>query len=193
MPSLSDDAYATIALHALKFPESPVCGLLVGSAGAIERAYPLQHGHITLSPMLEVAFAQVDALLAEEAQGRTIVGWYQGNSHHDDRAIGDSGLRMASRIQGYCAGASLLVIRNQAMASLESEGLFAVHQWDTNRKEWKLVAEDEAAQSNKAVAKKVMAAFRERRHMGLVDFDDHLAEPELDWLGTPNVVRAECL
>eukprot|EP00658_Telonema_sp_P-2_P026716 TRINITY_DN20813_c0_g1_i2.p1 TRINITY_DN20813_c0_g1~~TRINITY_DN20813_c0_g1_i2.p1 ORF type:complete len:156 (-),score=49.67 TRINITY_DN20813_c0_g1_i2:189-656(-) len=117
----------------------------------------------------------------------------RGNSHHDDRAIGDSGLRMASRIQGYCAGASLLVIRNQAMASLESEGLFAVHQWDTNRKEWKLVAEDEAAQSNKAVAKKVMAAFRERRHMGLVDFDDHLAEPELDWLGTPNVVRAECL
>ena len=79
------EAFRTLEQKTLRPQRASDC-----CSGNIRRAIPLQHGHITLSPMLEIAFGQVEAMLQEEEEeeeGLEIVGYYQANSHHDDVSV----------------------------------------------------------------------------------------------------------
>merc|ERR1711934_970089 len=86
---LSAQAHAVALLHAFKFPHSAVCGVLVGFVNdeaniVVEHAVAVAHGHITLTPMLEVALSQVECKYNKE--GLKIVGYYQANAHLQDNA-----------------------------------------------------------------------------------------------------------
>merc|ERR1711865_42137 len=183
---ITDAAYTTIAMHALKYPDCAICGVLVGQPDNILRAVPLLHGQVTLSPMLEVAFSQVEAMIEDEGHGE-IVGFYQANSHYQDETLTDSTLRVANKIRGFCADASILVIRNNALGGIakDPEQLFAVYQWDGNKKDWKCSKVLEASEN---VGAPVMKAFQEKKHMDIKDFDDHLETPASDWLHNDEIV-----
>merc|ERR1712166_45732 len=194
-PGMTGAAYATIAMHALKSPDCAICGVLVGTPGNIQRAFPLHHGQITLSPMMGIAFAQVDAMLEEECPGLQVVGYYQGNSHHDDTRVGDSGFRVANKIRSFCAEACVLVLKNAGLEGLKegnASGLFEVHQYDSSKKDWKQLPK-ESVVTPENVAAKVISAYRNKSHQRLVDFDDHLQTPDLDWMHNDESVVMECV
>lgn len=66
--SLSCRAYAKVALHAAKYPQSGVCGLLLAAADSsshpvpIVDAVPLFHQCLHVTPMAEIALTQVICL-----------------------------------------------------------------------------------------------------------------------------------
>merc|ERR1711957_784318 len=177
---ITESAYTTIALHALKYTDCAICGVLVGQPDNIVRAIPLLHGQVSLSPMLEVAFAQVEAMVEEEGHGE-IVGYYQANSHYLDETLSDSAQRVANKIRSFCADACMLIVRNSALGGIVNDPskLFAVYQWEPKGKEWKHGLVLEAPEN---VGAPIMQAFAAKKHIEIADFDDHLEQPNLDWL-----------
>lgn len=65
--SLSCRAYAKVALHAAKYPQSGVCGLLLAAADSLSShpvpvvdVVPLFHQCLHVTPMAEIALTQVN-------------------------------------------------------------------------------------------------------------------------------------
>jgi hypothetical protein len=130
MPSyaLSQRAYVTLLLHALKHPASPVSGVVLGPApraadaggsppGSPRSASPRQltltvplfHTQPALAPMLEVALAQVDAYAA--ANGLAILAYYAANERPEDGELTPAARRIADKIAAACPGACALLVR----------------------------------------------------------------------------------
>ncbi|VDM05727.1 unnamed protein product [Schistocephalus solidus] len=75
-------AFAKIILHVSKYPYTAVNGVLLGevkSDGEIRvvDAVPLFHSTLTLAPMLEIAFYQIESYCSH--RDLTICGYYQAN------------------------------------------------------------------------------------------------------------------
>ena len=128
--ALSQRAYVTLLLHALKHPASTVSGVVLGPAQRSADAggsppgsprasaprqltltVPLFHTQPALSPMLEVALAQVEAYAA--ANGLAIVAYYAANERPDDTDLSPAARRIADKIAAVCPGACALLVRTR--------------------------------------------------------------------------------
>ena len=80
--TITKEAYCKILLHAVKYPHRSVNGILVGEQEShahfrVTDAIPLFHVAVGLTPMLEVALAQIEAYC--KLKNKLIVGYYQAN------------------------------------------------------------------------------------------------------------------
>merc|ERR1719400_1543016 len=128
-------AYSKMILHTAKHPHCAVSGLLLASGGrkstgqiVLTDCIPLFHQSEGLTPMVEVALAQVEARCARGGQYH-IAGLY-----HANRSIKDSSQvdifcqRIADKIAENCIGgrAVLVTIDNRRLSlNLESHSLIS--------------------------------------------------------------------
>jgi len=127
--ALSQRAYVTLLLHALKHPSCAVSGVVLGPAppasardaassppGSPRAAQPRQltltvplfHTQPALVPMLEVALAQVEAYAA--ANGLVILAYYAANERPGDAELAPASKRIADKIAAACPGACALLV-----------------------------------------------------------------------------------
>ena len=105
---VSQRAYCTLMLHALKRPHAACNGVLVGpKAGVAEEAVPLFHSGLALAPMLEVALAQVEAHYAPG--GMRVVGYYHANERMGDNKLGAAARAIAEKVCSRACSASRFV------------------------------------------------------------------------------------
>jgi len=189
------EAYVKMVMHAKKHVHEECNGLLVGTATdrgethhvCVEDAVPLFHGSLGLAPMVEVALAQV-AHHARKKKGMLVVGCYHANERADDTAVGLQAKRLADAVQRNATRACLLLLDNARFHQAEagtSEPLFHCHTKEGNK--WKRASTEGShpveAKLVPSTSPGVLAEYlKERRHLRIVDFDDHLDDPSKDWL-----------
>jgi len=199
-------AYSKMILHTVKHPHCAVSGLLLASSGrsntgqiVLTDCIPLFHQSEGLTPMVEVALAQVEARCARGGQYH-IAGFYHANrSLKDSSQVDVFCQRIADKIAENCIGgrAVLVTIDNRRLSlNLESHSLI-VQQWssspgvgtvtergnhDTGSSgKWR-----HCASKNVGVLEETLALtsnlIGRREYKDLVDFDNHLDDLTQDYL-----------
>jgi len=199
-------AYSKMILHTVKHPHCAVSGLLLASSGrsntgqiVLTDCIPLFHQSEGLTPMVEVALAQVEARCARGGQYH-IAGFYHANrSLKDSSQVDVFCQRIADKIAENCMGgrAVLVTIDNRRLSlNLESHSLI-VQQWssspgvgtvtergnhDTGSSgKWR-----HCASKNVGVLEETLALtsnlIGRREYKDLVDFDNHLDDLTQDYL-----------
>ncbi|KAL7422424.1 hypothetical protein Q5752_003072 [Cryptotrichosporon argae] len=167
-------------LHAAKHHASTLNGVFLGVPSApssssssssssvqITHAVPLLHHYTSLSPMMEIGLEMVYAHAAE--RGLDVVGYYQANEVGG--GLGRVGERVVDKLRARHSGAFGLVINNERILSEQPYDvppgvkltLPGLH---------------------------LRALLDADVHLGLGDFDDHLEDVRVDWIGNPAVTAA---
>ncbi|XP_057203514.1 ER membrane protein complex subunit 8 isoform X3 [Triplophysa rosa] len=117
---LTTQAYSKMLLHAAKYPQCAVNGLLVAEKhkrkdGARDAALcvdcvPLFHGPLALAPMLEVALTLIDTWCKENKY--VIAGYYQANERIKEARPNQVAERVASRISENFSEATMIMLDN---------------------------------------------------------------------------------
>ncbi|XP_065187977.1 ER membrane protein complex subunit 8-like [Sycon ciliatum] len=180
---LSVRAYAKMILHASKFSQRAVCGVLLGAEENgrvyVEDAIPLFHQGLGLSPMMNAALMQVDDYCHNnELQ---IVAYYQANELLSNTLPDTVACRVSDEIQEKFPHAALLMVENQKVTASADD--LAVKVYKCHDGKWR-VAEHSLStlEGGMASVEVVAKLLRERGYADLVDFDSHLDDVRLDWL-----------
>jgi len=198
-------AYSKMILHTAKHPHCAVSGLLLASGGrkstgqiVLTDCIPLFHQSEGLTPMVEVALAQVEARCARGGQYH-IAGLY-----HANRSIKDSSQvdifcqRIADKIAENCIGgrAVLVTIDNRRLSLILESHSLIVQQWSSsgagtvsekgNHNECLPGKWRHCASKNVGVSEETLALtsnlIGRREYKDLVDFDNHLDDLTQDYL-----------
>ncbi|GAB5353054.1 hypothetical protein AAMO2058_000005500 [Amorphochlora amoebiformis] len=168
-------AYAKMVVHAVKHKYRPVCGVLLGNDGSggtvVKDCVPLFHNY-PVGPMLELAMMQIDEFCKESKS--TMVGCYWANERLNDTEVPQVARRLGSQIAKYYKNASIILINNEFLlrdlalsaSCPQSKGEVSVS-LNSDRRDQEAVI--------RRVAKLVGST-------DIVDFDDHLANVNKDWL-----------
>lgn len=204
---ISVQAYSKMILHAAKYPSRAISGLLLaeqnpgrgsgrrgseagggsgdgggggGLAGSrrvlLTDCVPLFHLALPLAPMLEVAFAQLDMWAKEK--DLVIAGYYQANESYNDVSPNQVAYKISDLISENYSDAVLIMIENRRMSrDCAKSALHVYHnsggQWH-NKQPGLVCLEPDCL----AVASGLLI---QRAHVQLMDFDNHLDNPTLDW------------
>lgn len=180
--AIGANAYSTIVLHACKHPARPILGMLLGKTGsAVSEAVPLFHSY-PLAPMLEMGMT-----LAEEhakAAGLEVVGCYFANELCDDKSFNRShmAVKLATKIAETAPSGvepCLLMVDNTRVSN-EAKGCLETYRWRGGN--WRSTPLEAVAPSPDLAAS-VAKAVREGKETASVDFEEHLDNPALNWLG----------
>ncbi|UYV62078.1 EMC8 [Cordylochernes scorpioides] len=180
--TMSPQAYCKMVLHALKYPHKTVNGVFLAEQRAnkddpinLVDAIPLFHINLHLTPMLEVAFLQID----HYAQSRdlTIAGYYQANEFQKDSSPNLLASKIAEKIAEYYPDCCIVMVDGQKLHNMEEE--LPCHLYQLSGERWK---ERGGLQVDSEMALEVASNLHyARAYTGLVDFDNHLDNVALDW------------
>ncbi|KAF9173996.1 hypothetical protein BGX21_004326 [Mortierella sp. AD011] len=177
-------SYLKPLLHAAKYPTAAVNGVFLASTSSdtVVDAVPLFHFWNMLTPMLEVAFTQVD--LHCKANGLRIIGYYEANERVDDVALSPVGQRIASQILQTVPEAFAVVINNESISTENVAFLpyqFKEGQWRVSKGAF---TEKNTAfgLENDSSPVQTVKAIRDDLYNKLADFDNHLENVKEDWL-----------
>jgi len=121
-------AFVSIALHAIQYPNDSVHGILVGSfipttsTVVIEDAVPVSHGAPT-KPLAEMALGLFECS-NKKNEGSSVVGWYTAPMLKEDAHAGPVALRMAASLASSSSSSAasmdpvLVVVQNKALGDL---------------------------------------------------------------------------
>nr|VZI01965.1 unnamed protein product [Spirometra erinaceieuropaei] len=177
--SVSKVAFAKIILHVSKYPHTAVNGVLLGEVepdGEIHvvDSVPLFHSALTLAPMLEIAFYQIESYCSHKEL--TICGYYQANELLNANSPNPLAFKIADKIRENSKQACLLMVRNDRLKQPSSASLslhtFREGKW---RESSGLRVEPSAVEFLKPYLNR-LADFS--------DFDCHLDDVEHDWRNT---------
>ena len=212
---LSSRAYSKMILHAAKYPHCAVNGVLIASKRRVKNissnaaennsnkmlvitdAVPLFHQNLGLTPMTEVALAQVDSTAA--LNGRNIVGFYHANEHFEDVSVDTFSQRIADKIASASSDeASVLVtLDNRRLGVMMSHPaiLVSVAEKKNGGGSWKRVEDNSEQFSLEEGAVEAIAAMIQKGlPEQLVDFDNHLDDVAKDYLNVElNMEIDQCL
>jgi len=203
--TISTKAYAKIVLHASKHPYVTVNGLLIGNNGTndgveVTDAVPLFHHWTTLTPMLEVGLQQVDSYAAKQKQ--RIVGYYHANESVNDKSLPAFGAKIITKIRESFSDAIALVVLNTKLSPEKPEiailpYIFRENQWRPVRQAFEV---DNNSNDNSTSASSpnftltspdaptlTAKSIRQKHYESLYDFDEHLENLDLDWLGNGEI------
>ena len=183
-------AYSKMIMHAAKYPHCAINGLLLATkdhvkaaaasakaAIVIKDAIPLFHQSPGLTPMLEVALAQVESLA--DSAGLAVAGVYHGNEVFKDTSVDVFNQRIADKIAENAGHSLAVTIDNKKLGLvLESHALIVQQYTDgkwRSRDKTGLLLEEDTLEATSALLQKKL-------HKELVDFDNHLDSVERDYL-----------
>lgn len=188
-----DAAYATIALHAAKYPAT-LTGLLVGTVSStasatpvvsITHALPLTHSDLATltTPLLETALHLASHHAA--AQSASLVGLYYAASNPQDSSIPVPPTRLADRLRLISPHACLLVVDAASLTptSRRAAHCLRVHAKRAPAGTWGRGARPRhvlhVSADALALVDRLLAA---PRVLPVADFEDHCLDPRADWL-----------
>ncbi|GMR53075.1 hypothetical protein PMAYCL1PPCAC_23270 [Pristionchus mayeri] len=168
--------YATIVLHALKYPAKAVYGLLLGEAKGskvkVSNVVPLAHEASPLSPSLEIALT----LVSSRPNGESIVGVYYAPQNLKETGASPTAIRLAQKISAIngCP-ATIVELQNVKLeGGCQNECLIGRQ---SNEGAWKEVS----ISASQDTLTTVSLAAQRRLHRDVVDFENHLDAPESDF------------
>ncbi|XP_013188591.2 ER membrane protein complex subunit 8/9 homolog [Amyelois transitella] len=187
--SMETAAYAKIILHAAKYPQSAVTGLLLADGtnlkeGAknqdldIVNTVPLFHHSHYLSPMGEVALTQVEATAI--AENRVIAGYYAACENYKDNTVEKCpGQKIAEKIAEHFPSAVFVVVDNMKLSkSLKSPALNLYKYADGK---WRPRESNKVIFRSTDVLETVSHLLQKRVQTDLIDFDNYLDDVTQDW------------
>lgn len=204
----SSRAYCKMLLHAVKYPHCAVNGLLLAespSSGGRPSTQlppaaappPPQHNLLVLtdsiplfhqaphglSPMPEVALAQVESRCSASATGRHIAGFYHAPALFNDTAVDVFSQRMADKIAEHTSEPVLVTIDNQQLSIDLLTSAIIVRQNVDGK--WRVRSSGSSVRMDACVLPTASALIQAKRHRELLDFDNHLDDVANDYLNVP--------
>eukprot|EP00636_Phaeomonas_parva_P012158 CAMPEP_0118856642 /NCGR_PEP_ID=MMETSP1163-20130328/4006_1 /TAXON_ID=124430 /ORGANISM="Phaeomonas parva, Strain CCMP2877" /LENGTH=197 /DNA_ID=CAMNT_0006789773 /DNA_START=225 /DNA_END=818 /DNA_ORIENTATION=+ len=185
--TIAPAAYVKIALHAAKYANSRVDGLLIGRVvdGEIKVDDVLPLFHISTSAvMLEAACALAEQLFPGSDSGSDangIVGYYFANERDSDGTTPAIAENIVNKLSEVCGFECLLVqLFNKGLAG--EKGQLCVRGFGRDQKKgWKRQIEVDAAPSAAAADALLDHLILTQAELRLVDFDDHCEDAAQDW------------
>ncbi|KAH8254586.1 hypothetical protein KR032_011067 [Drosophila birchii] len=182
---ISDRAYTKLIFHAAKYPHLAVNGLLLsekstkGSAVEIVDAIPLFHQCLHVTPMAEVALMQIDAYADRE--GLVIAGYYAAPENFYDNQVDKSpAAKIADKIQENFKNACFVVVDNKLMTLQHDRAAIQVYSCAGDAATRWSKAKFTLSQSSQTL-EGVSLLLKRGAMRDVVDFDNHLDNPENDW------------
>jgi len=191
---LSGRAYSKIILHAAKYPHASVNGVLlaklppkgqkIGPRLIFVDAIPLFHQTEGLSPMVEVALAQIESRAM--SSGFSIAGYYHASRNFRDSNVDVFSQRIADRIADISpfGRAALLTVDNRRLSlNLQSHALLGQMYIGSSEGsgKWRTVANKNIRVDEEAFAV-TSSLLHSRSYKDLIDFDNHLDDVTQDYL-----------
>lgn len=210
----STEAYTKALLHCYKYPTQPVLGMLIGKriGGGdgcyVADAIPLFHALPMTAPhpMLEVAYSHVQSL--SKTRGLMLLGVYLANERIDDRTVSTLNAALLDAVANRMPGSNKLLVwfvDNESLtspptgssitsyyhktipagtdvprpAAVPVDQQLAFGQWNSDTVSPEVTQSAEAAIMSVGEALEAFAPYR------LVDFEDHLENPQLNYLEQP--------
>jgi len=183
--TLSCPAIAKIILHAARYPQKAVSGIVLasqrreGTQGdiAIVDAVPLFHLQLGLAPMLEIALTQIEQRYRE--QGLVIAGYYQANEHMKDNVPDFVAMKVVEKIADNNTDACLIMVDNKRVCLNLETAPIIVSQLTSDGK-WK--SREKASIHVEIDSLEVISQLLQRKVQHDVnDFDNHLDDLTCDW------------
>ncbi|KAJ9480206.1 MPN domain-containing protein [Pseudozyma hubeiensis] len=189
--TVSSLAYKKLILHAAKYPTARVLGFLLADSASpqtinIVDSIPLSHHWTALAPMAEVALS----LATSYASSKTlrVVGLYEAPELTSDRNPSPQANKLTEKIAGLANAEALLLLVNNATllkAGEHSLSGFTVSSSTSGKGDTKpkaLAGSAVVLQDQSRAAEVESAVRKDSAWDKIVDFDDHLEDPSLDWL-----------
>ncbi|BFG04612.1 ER membrane protein complex subunit 8/9 homolog [Drosophila madeirensis] len=181
---ISDRAYTKLIFHAAKYPHQAVNGLLLadktskGSLLEIVDAIPLFHQCLHVTPMAEVALMQIDAYAEQE--GLVIAGYYAAPENFYDNQIDKApAVKIADKIQDNFKNACLVLVDNKLVTLEHDRAAIQVYTCAGDSGRW---SKAKFTLSQSAQTLEGVSLLLKRGAMrDVIDFDNHLDNPENDW------------
>ncbi|XP_013791512.1 ER membrane protein complex subunit 8-like isoform X2 [Limulus polyphemus] len=185
---ISVRAYCKMLLHIMKYPHCAVNGIFLAeqkkshkngqSVINIVECIPLFHMSLGLTPMLEVAFMQVEYYC--KSKGLEIAGYYQGNENFQDSSPDAVAYRVAEKVQENFSDTCLVIVDNQKISVECKEIGFQLYQHSDNK--WKLKDKTSVFLEQGHGALGIASTLLQSKvYRHLVDFDNHLDDISQDW------------
>jgi len=197
---VSTRAYCKMIMHSAKYPSSAINGVLLSKrdsvkAGARTIHYtdciPLFHMGNGLTPMMEVALAQVDSQCEES--GLVISGFYHAHDNLRDNHVDVFSQKIADKIAENQPGTLLVTIDSKKLsANIESSGLIVQQHSDGK---WRPRDKSQVRLEHDDVTLACASALVHKKiYRDLVDFDTHLDDLSMDYLNVElNMEIDSCL
>ncbi|VVC99284.1 unnamed protein product [Leptidea sinapis] len=187
--TLETIAYAKLMLHAAKYPQCAVNGILLADENKLKEAsknqdldivdaIPLFHHSHYLSPMAEVALTQIEAIA--QSRNRVIAGYYAACENFKDTTIEKCpGQKIAEKIAEYFPSAVFIVVDNKRFTMhLDSA---AIKMYRYNEGKWKAVDTNKIIFENTFALETVSHLMQRNVCSDLIDFDNYLDDLSQDW------------
>ena len=184
---LKSNAYYKIMLHCLKHLTTDCYGFLLGKKEGnkyiVTDAIPLTHDKI-FTPSFKVAVSMIKQFFPKE----TIVGFYENlmvNQMKEDGAISHQSTYVCEIINKNSKVNPILFQiyskkkKKKGEAFLEDEILFK--EFVLNEDVWSFVDNKKESEDEFKAIKKFC---KNNRQLEIIDFDEHLEDPNLDWRNT---------
>lgn len=180
----SETAYTKIIFHAAKYPHQAVNGLLLakksskGSIVQICDAIPLFHQCLQVTPMAEVALMQIDSYA--ESEGLVIAGYYAAPENFYDNQIEKApAAKIADKIQENFKNACFAIVDNKLVTLEHNRCALQVYGYSNDSSRWSK-AKYWLTQSSQTL-EGVSLLLKRGAMRDVIDFDNHLDNPENDW------------
>ncbi|CDU26072.1 uncharacterized protein SPSC_06239 [Sporisorium scitamineum] len=188
--SLSPLAYKKLILHTAKYPTARVFGFLLADPTSsqtlnIVDSIPLSHHWTALAPMAEVALSLATSYAS--TKNLTVVGLYEAPELVAERTPSQQAGKLAEKIATLASKEALLLfVNNATLLDTRSHSLSAYSVPAASSKgetKPKALQGSTVALQDQSKAAELESAVRKQGAWDkLVDFDDHLEDPSLDWL-----------
>ena len=205
MSTTAPIAYAKAVLHTKKHATQPVMGFLLGrrlqgggDAVFVADAVPVMHSGFTVmpSPVIDAAHDQCSA--SGKTQGLTVVGLYAANERADDNSVSDHTKALIKfLVSKLPAGGNMVLwnFNNSLLKMKESEVAAAtVSVIDANGNQgngeemkfgvWNTGSCGADVVASSTALLRVTSLADTFAHASLVDFEEHLEDPQLDYFNT---------
>ncbi|XP_030385884.1 ER membrane protein complex subunit 8/9 homolog isoform X2 [Scaptodrosophila lebanonensis] len=181
---ISERAYTKLIFHAAKYPHLAVNGVLLGekspkgSTVVIVDAIPLFHQCLHVTPMAEIALMQIDAYA--EQSGLIVSGYYAAAENFYDNQIERApAVKIADKIQENNKDACFALIDNRLMSLDHERAALLVYNCSGEPGRWSK-ANYTLSQSTQTL-EAVSSLLKRGAMRDVIDFDNHLDNPENDW------------
>ncbi|KAI8138745.1 hypothetical protein BJV82DRAFT_629466 [Fennellomyces sp. T-0311] len=191
--TVGPEAFSLPLLHAAKYPDALVCGVLLGQVNNngninVTTGLALFHHWTSMTPMLEVALAQAE-LYATKKQLK-IVGWYQANPGLKDNSLHENAIRVAEVIRRNVGHAVIFIVNNEKVGQLNDiKDGSVILPYTYSENQWKGTKQAFSKDSKITLTydetyPKVRGMFSSGSYNRVVDFDEHLEDVSKDWLSS---------
>uniref|UniRef100_A0A914DIY9 MPN domain-containing protein n=1 Tax=Acrobeloides nanus TaxID=290746 RepID=A0A914DIY9_9BILA len=177
MAKIGTIAYTKMVLHALKYPQYTVRGILLGKKVGddlrVLDAIPALHGGL-LAPPLEILLIHLDSFCSESQL--QIVGIYFCNERRDDNSFDDQFAKVAEKLQSNTSFSPIVLQIDNSKLSLNADSS-CLHGFTYENKSWKSKS-CEVERSEETLATTSLA-IQSKLYRELIDFEAHLDDPNL--------------